>query len=372
MKIKSFTLITISAILLIACQEKGTQQAPPPPQLPIIEVETEDVTTYSEYPTQLEGIISSDIRAKVSGYITDVLVEEGAPVKKDEILFKLETRSLSGDASAAKARVNAAQIEVEKLEPLVDKNIVSQNQLETAQAQLETAKSDLRSITANVEYANIKSPVDGFVGTINYRDGALINPSDMLPLTRVVKTNKVFAYFSLNEKDYLNMVDDFNQNSEKQSDLISSFPELILILPNGQEYPTKGKITSISSQVNRQTGTIRFRATFDNIDATLKDGLTGKIQIPRKINDATVVPRISSFSRQGKEFVFKFNELDSTVTVKAIDAERADPYLVIKSGISKGDIIIGSGVNKIKNNDKIIPTTSTMDSIVNSFDKVFK
>lgn len=369
---KLFSLLAFLAVLLISCKNQNQQQAPPPPELPIIEVETRNMTTFSEYPTQLEGIVSSEIRSKVSGYITDVRVGEGSAVTKGEVLFKLETRSLSGDASAARARVNAAQIEVEKLKPLVEKEIISEKQLETAKAQLETAKSDLKSISANVDYATIKSPVDGYVGTINYRDGALINPSDILPLTRVVKTNEVFAYFSVNEKDFLNMMDQFNKNSKDKSDLISSFPEVTLIMSNGKEFNNKGEITSISSQVNRETGTVRFRATFDNSESILKDGLTGKIQIPNYIENAVVVPRISSFSRQGKEFIFSYNESDSTVTEKAIDVVRADPFYIVRSGVNKGQKIIGRGVNKIKNNDKIKPVSSTMDSIVNSFDKVFK
>lgn len=372
MKNKSIILSGIFAFIFFACQNKDQKQTPPPPQLPIIEVETKDMVTFSEYPAQLEGVVSSDIRAKVTGYVTDVLVEEGAAVKKGQTLFKLETESLSGDASASRARVNAAQIEVDKLKPLVEKDIVSAMQLQTAQAQLATAKSDLKSITANVDYADIKSPVDGFVGTINFRQGALINPSDNLPLTRVVKTNEVFAYFSINEKDFLNMSAQFRQNSETNNDLISSFPEVTLVLSNGEEYDKKGEISSISSQVNRETGTLRFRATFDNENEILKDGFNGKIKIPYFSKNAVVVPRISTFSRQGKEFVFKLNASDSTVVEKAIDVTKADPYYIVKSGLSKGEKIVGQGVNKIKNKDKIIPKTSTMESIVNSFDKVFK
>ncbi len=372
MKNKLVTFLAVSILLLGSCKDQNQRQAPPPPELPIIEVQTRDMTTFSEYPTQLEGVISSDIRAKVSGYITDVLVEEGAAVKKDDVLFKLETRSLSGDASAARARVNSAQIEVDKLKPLVEKEIVSQRQLESAKAELETAKSDLKSVSANVDYATIKSPVDGYVGNINYRDGALINPSDMLPLTRVVKTTDVFAYFSVNEKDFLDMANQFNANAESKSDLVSSFPEVILIMSNGEEYEKKGKITSISSQVNRETGTVRFRATFENSNSILKDGLTGTIKIPSITKDAIVVPRMSSFSRQGKEFVFSFNESDSTVTEKAIEVSRADPFYIVTSGVEKDQKIVGRGVNKIKNSDKIRPKKSTMDSIINSFDKVFK
>ncbi len=372
MKNKLTIISILVAIVVSSCQQKGQQQAPPPPQLPIIEVEIKDITTFTEYPTQLEGIISSEIRAKVAGYITDVLVEEGAAVKKDQILFKLETRSLSGDASAARSRVNAAQIEVDKLKPLVEKEIVSKRQMETAKADLEFAKSDLQSITANISYANIKSPVDGYVGTINYRDGALINPSDIQPLTQVVKINEVFAYFSVNEKDFLDILSTLDFESGSDKDLVSSFPEITLKLSNGREYEVKGNITSISSQVNRETGTVRFRATFDNPKSILKDGLSGKIIIPNYLKDVVVVPRVSTFSRQGKEFIFKFQESDSTVIEKALDVIRADPYFVVTSGIEKGEMVIGSGVNKIKNGDKIIPESSKMDSIVNSFDKVFK
>ncbi|WP_247653448.1 efflux RND transporter periplasmic adaptor subunit [Flavobacterium sp. CS20] len=255
---------------------------------------------------------------------------------------------------------------------MVEKEIVSPKQLETAKAQLETAKSDLKSITANVNYATIKSPVDGYVGTINYREGALINPNDITPLTRVVKTDKVFAYFSVNEKDFLNMVNQFNADTKSKTNLESSFPEVTLIMSNGKEYNKKGKITSISSQVNRETGTVRFRATFDNPEFILKDGLTGRIKIPNDTKNALVVPRVSTYSRQGKEFVFKFNRSDSTVTEKVIDVVRADPYYIVKSGLSKGDKIVARGANKINDGVKIKPISSTMDSIVNSFDKVFK
>ncbi|WP_019038537.1 efflux RND transporter periplasmic adaptor subunit [Psychroflexus tropicus] len=372
MKNKLMLLTALVIIILGSCQDQAQRQAPPPPQLPIIEVETKDVTTYSEYPTQLEGVVSSEVRAKVAGYMTEVVVEEGAEVKKGQILFRLETESLSGDASAAKARVNAAQIEVNKLKPLVEKEIVSERQLETAKAQLETAKSDLNSISANIDYATIKSPVDGYVGTINYREGALINPSDRLPLTRVVKTNEVFAFFSVNEKDFLNMLSQLDTTDTSKGNLESTFPEVSLVMSNGKDYNLKGKISSVSNQVNRETGTVRFRATFDNPNFTLRDGLTGTIKIPKYLENARIVPRLSTFSRQGKVFVFNFNDSDSTVTEKSIEVTRADPYYIINSGLQINEKIVGKGVNKIKNNDKIIPQPSTMDSIVNSFDQVFK
>lgn len=152
----------------------GQQQAMP---YPVITIPSETVTAYVSYPTSLEGVINSEVRAKASGFITRVLVDEGEKVRKGQTLFTLETQSLSEDAAAAQANVNAAQVEVNKLIPLVEKNIISNVQLETAKAKLAQAKSGYNSIAANIGYATIKSPVDGYVGAIPFREGALISPT---------------------------------------------------------------------------------------------------------------------------------------------------------------------------------------------------
>src|SRR5699024_8994069 len=125
-------------------------------------IPSRDVTTYKDYPTSIEGIINSDARPKISGYITDVLVDEGQRVKQGQILFRLETASLTEEAAAAKANINAAQVQVDQLKPLVEKNIVSTNQLATAEAKLSQAKAAYQSIVANIGYATVKSPVDGY------------------------------------------------------------------------------------------------------------------------------------------------------------------------------------------------------------------
>src|SRR5690606_10338407 len=137
MKIPIAPVLMLSLFLFFSCQDKqGGQQTAPPLSLPAIEVPNKTVTGYTSYPTSLEGIISSDVRAKVSGYISAVLVDEGQAVRKGQKLFQLETQTLIQDAGAAEANVNAARVEVEKLKPLVEKGIVSNMQLETAQAQL--------------------------------------------------------------------------------------------------------------------------------------------------------------------------------------------------------------------------------------------
>ncbi|KKL22106.1 hypothetical protein LCGC14_2438750, partial [marine sediment metagenome] len=242
-------------ILFASCGKKEgsgrAAAAQQTPQLPVITIPTKTVTAYTTYPTSIEGIVNSEVRAKISGYITEVLVDEGQKVKKGETLFKLETQSLSQDADAAKANVNAAQVEVDKLKPLVEKDIISNVQLETAKAQLQQAKSSYNSVNANIDYANIKSPVDGYVGSIRLRKGNLVSPSDQMPLTTVSDISEVYAYFSMNEKDYFDFIRE--AEGEDISKKIKNLPKVNLLLANGSEYEQKGTIQTINSQVNTNT-----------------------------------------------------------------------------------------------------------------------
>ena len=355
-------------VLMTACQDQQPQQGSrPAPELPVIPVDTQTVTTYQTYPTNVQGIVSSEIRSKVSGYINEVLVDEGERVEKGQTLFRLETQALSSDARSAQARVNSAKIEVNRLQPLVEKNIVSQVRLETAKANLAQAKSDLQSIQANIDYATIKSPVQGMVGDINLRTGALVSPTDQMPLTTVADIDQVYADFSINEKDYYNLLADTDRD---RSDLADSFQEVELVLPNGTPYPLKGKISSISGRVNPQTGSINFRATFNNPDFMLKDGSSGTIRIPQLYKNALVIPRLSTFERQG--YILAYQLKKDSVIERQIKTQEAGRLYIVKSGLQQGDTIVAKGVNKIKNGSKVKPVAASLDSIVRSFDRVFK
>src|SRR5690606_32387014 len=191
----------------ISCKDTTQQNQEQISEFPVLEIPVKSVTSFTTYPARLEGITSSEVRAKMSGYITEVLVDEGQAVKKGQLLFRLETQTLSQDAEAAQANVNAAQVEVDRLIPLVEKNIISAVQLENAKAKLAQAKSTFNSIQANIGYANIQSPVDGNVGSIRFREGTLVSPGDAIPLTTVADTRNMYAYFALSERDYINFLE---------------------------------------------------------------------------------------------------------------------------------------------------------------------
>lgn len=361
-------------LLFLSCgDDKNSQQAQgakQAPTLPVVAIPTKTVIAYTTYPASIEGIINSQVNAKISGYITDVLVDEGQEVKKGQTLFKLETQTLSQDAAAARANVNAAQVEVDKLKPLVEKNIISNVQLETAKAKLQQAKSGYNSIAANIDYGNIKSPVDGYVGSINHRKGALVSPSSQIPLTTVADISKVYAYFSMNEKDYL----DFVQNADGKDieEKIKKLPKVQLLLANGSLYDQEGTIETINSQVNVNTGSITFRAVFDNPSRILTNGNSGKIKIPKVYTDAVVVPQEATYEQQGSIYVYKVDEEGMATSSKIETIAEVENLYVVDSGLQKGDKIVAKGANKLRGNSKINPQEMPFDSIAKPIEKVFR
>lgn len=372
--IHSLSIALGMVLLFSSCgDDKSAQQAQmaqQAPTLPVVTIPTKTVTAYTTYPASIEGIVNSQVQAKISGYITDVLVDEGQKVKRGQTLFRLETQTLSQDAAAARANVNAAQVEVDKLKPLVEKNIISNVQLETAKAKLQQAKSGYNSIAANIDYGNIKSPVDGYVGSINLRKGALVSPSSQIPMTTVADISKVYAYFSMNEKEYL----DFIQNAEGKDieEKIKKLPKVQLLLANGSLYEEEGTIETINSQVNANTGSISFRAVFENPSRILTNGNSGKIKIPKVFTDAVVVPQESSYEQQGSIYVYKVGEDGMATSTKIEKAAEVGNLYVITSGLQKGDKIVAKGANKLRGNSKINPQEMPFDSIAKPIEKVFR
>ena len=370
-KITYFSFI-LSSLLLLSCGEEkqAPTQAGGPAPFPVIEVPLRTVTGFSSYPVSIEGTINSAVRAKVPGYITDVLVDEGQKVNKGQTLFKLETEALSQDAGAARANVNAAQVEVNKLKPLVEKNIISPVQLETAKARLQQAKANYSSIAASIGYANIKSPVNGRVGAINFREGALISPNDPTPLTTVSDIDEVYAFFAMNETDYLNFLQ--NAEGENLQEKIENFPPVKLVLANGETYEYEGEIETVTGQIDPSTGTVSFRATFPNPKGILASGSSGKILIPKTYEDVPVVPESASYEQQGIVYVYQVKGDSLAVSTKIAVVDRVDNLIVVKDGISAGDEIVAQGIGKLRNNTPITPQPIAFDSIANSIKPVFK
>ena len=369
----SFFGFIFSALLLASCQGGGQQggpQAQGPMPFPVVEIPTKTVTGFRSYPVSIEGVVNSQVRAKVSGYITDVLVDAGQKVSKGQPMFRLETATLTQDAEAAQARVNTAQVEVNKLEPLVEQGIISSVQLETAKAQLAQARANYSSVAANIDYATIKSPVDGYVGAINFRQGTLVSPADPTPLTRVSDIDEVYVFFSMNERDYLNFIQ--TAEGEGIEEKIENLPAVQLQLVNGQLYEEEGKIETVTGQVDPTTGTVGFRARFPNPNRILANGNSGNIRIPQTYENVPVIPESATFEQQGNVLVYKVQGDTLAVSSVVQVRDRVDNLIVVASGAEAGERIIAQGVGQLRSGTPVQPQLVSFDSIANSIQTIFK
>lgn len=266
-KIRTILLATMG-MSAIGCADKTQAPQASTPVLDVVSVEIKEVVGYNSFPVTIQGKINNDVRAKIQGYIQEVYVHEGQIVTKGQPLFRLEANTLAEVASAAKsgisvaqANVHAAQVEVDKLIPLVEKGIIGSVQLETAKANLASAKSMLSqaqanygTASANVNYAVVHAPISGIVGQLPLKKGSLVGPSDPTALTTIADISSVYAYFSMNEKEYFR----FLNNTEGQTlpEKIKNLPEVKLQLADGSIYSETGKIETVSGQIDVTTGTV--------------------------------------------------------------------------------------------------------------------
>lgn len=380
-QIKTFLLVILGTSV-VGCSDKASAPQASVPALDVVETVTKDVVGYQLFPATIQGKINNDVRAKIQGYVQEVYVHEGQVVNKGQALFRLEANTLAETASAAKsgiavaqANVHASQVEVDKLIPLVEKGIIGSVQLETAKANLASAKSMLAqaqanygTANANVNYAVVHAPISGIVGQLPFKKGSLVGPSDPVALTTISDISSVYAYFSMNEKEYFRFLN--NTQGQTLTEKINNLPEVKLELADGSIYSERGKIETVSGQIDVVTGTVQFRVAFPNPNKLLSNGNSGTVLVPKEYNDALVVPEVASFEQQGKVNVFKVVN-DTVISTMVEVTDRVNNMLIVNSGVKKGDVIVVSGIGSLRNKSAIQPRKANFDSIVNSITPVF-
>lgn len=363
----------MNAILLSAaffsCNNKETaNQATSAMPYKVVEIVKSNTTLLAEYPATLEGITDIDIRPKVDGYIEKIYVDEGQEVKKGQLLFKLETQTATQDAGAAKARVDVAQVEVNRLIPLVERKIISDVQLETAKANLASAKSTYQSIVAKINYATIKSQVNGIVGTLPFRLGSYVSSQTSQPLTRISDISTIYAYFSVNEKQQLDIM--MNAEGKTFQEKINKMPSVNLILSNGTQYEQVGKIETFSGQANTQTGSFNVRASFPNSNKLLRSGGSGTIQIPTDLKDVILIPQNATLELQDKRIALV---VDKDNKVKAVPIEvravSGGQLFVVDKGLNEKDKVLIEGVGIVTEGTPIKPEVVDYNTIINPIKK---
>ena len=362
-------------VALWSCSNGGQTTAPVQvKEYQVIEIKKGSATLEKGYPTMLEGQQTVEIRPRITGYLEAILVEEGDFVRKGQTLFRINAddltamvRSAEAQVKVAEAQVSTSKINVEKTKPLVDKQIVSDFNLKQAEvallaseSQLEQAKANLANAKANLRYAEITSPTDGIIATFPYKVGSLVSSSTLL--TTISNTTNMYAYFSMNEKEYMELTNSLSGSTRGEK--ISNLPEVSLLLKDKSIYELHGKIEAVSGLVDTKTGAVSLRATFPNPKQALISGSSGQIIFPHLYEDIILVPQKASFELQGKNFVYIVGEENKvkSIEVAVMGGNLKDTY-VVTSGLKPGDRIVVEGIGSLRNDVVIKPVLASSGTI---------
>lgn len=322
----------------------------------------------SVYPATIKGQEDIEVKPRVDGYIEAIYVDEGSVVKAGQALFKINSpaseqslTSAKASVNSEKARVNTAKVDVDRYRPLAEKGIVSEVQLltyenayETALATLQQAEATLKNAQATISWTTVTSPVNGVVGSIPYRTGSLVNSSNTL--TTIANTGNVYAYFSLNERRLMDFLDGVEGST--QSEKIKNMPPVTLVLSDGSEYEAKGRIETITGTVDITTGSANFRAEFPNQSGKLRSGTSGKIIIPKVLEDVFVIPQKATFSQQDKVLVFRIQGDSVSQQIISVQTMPNGQDYAVTGGLTDGDKIVSDGVATLRNGMKISVKTN--------------
>ena len=378
MKMKALTLTAgifgIGCCLLSSCGGKSASAGAASahaPEIAVITVEPTDAEFQSSYPATIKGKTDIAIRPQVTGFITAVHVDEGQRVHQGQPLFTIDQVQFQAAVDQAEANVNSARSAVSTAEiteqnkkHLLEKNIISNtewqlaaNQLAQARAALAQAEAALVTARKNLSYTVVKAPSEGVVGTIPNREGSLASPTSAQPLTTISDNSQVYAYFSMSERDLLELTDGGASVNER----IGALPAVKLQLADGSIYPVEGRVATLSGMIDNTTGAASARALFDNPGGRLRSGNTGQVLIPRSNHGVLTVPQRATYEVQDLRYVYVLNDSNAAVS-KQITVE---PYsdgqtFVVTSGLNPGDRVVVEGVGTVvRPGIVVIPKTNS-------------
>lgn len=359
--------IILSIVILFGCSEQQAPPAPPTPSAEVITISTASTTTGHDYTASLQGKSDVEIRPQVDGFLESVMVDEGAYVTAGQVLFKIndqpfkeQLNSASASLQAADAAITNAQLEIDKLTPLVENKVVSDYGLKVAKAAYKIAVANASQARANVGaakiklgYTLVKAPVNGFIGRLPKKRGSLVSPTDPEPLTEVSDVHEVYAYFSLGESDFINFKLQYNGNT--LNDKLKQLPPVSLILADNTIYPQQGRIDMVDGQFDKNTGAITLRAIFPNAQSLLRSGNTGKVRLQQQHNNAILVPQTATMEVQDKIFVYTVNDSNKVAKQPINIVGKSGTDYIVLDGIKSGDRIVYSGLDHLVEGSIIKP-----------------
>jgi len=373
----------VVGLIIGAIRPKGVSGAPAgaPAEVEVFQIEQKDVPIYGEWIGTLDGLVNADVRAQVTGYLMRQGYQEGAFVKKGDLLFQIDPRPFQaaldqaeGQLAQAKAMLANAQavqrrteLDVNRYTPLAKEQAASQQDLdnavqnnlaakatvETVKAQIQTYEAAVETAKINLDFTRLVAPIDGIAGQAQLQVGALVSPSSG-PVTSVSTLDPIKVYFTVSEPQYLAWRKRFpTESSRLEADRNL---RLQLILADGSTYPHEGSFYFADRQVNEGTGAIRLAGLFPNPGNILRPGGYARVRaVVRLQHDALLVPQRAVSELQGGYQVAVVNS-DHKVEIRNVKVgDQVGSDWVVAEGLKPGETIVAEGVQKVRSGALVNP-----------------
>ena len=358
--ITSFAGLAAMAVLAACSAQAKPEAAAPPAQVTVTAVAFKDLRQWDDFTGRLEAIDTVDIRPRVSGFVDGARFEEGARVRKGQVLFQIDARPYQAEANRAaaevdraKAQLNLAVVNRERGRRLIEQNALAQSEFDRLSAEEKAAQANVAAASAayqtaklNLEWTRVVSPIDGRVSKAVITRGNLVTPSDLL--TTVVSDTPIYAAFNADEQTFLKYA-----SAERGK---SSPVYMGLMTEDG--YPHQGQLKFIDNAMDAKSGTISGRAIFDNADGRFTPGLFARI---RMVSDTSQVvalaPDRAVATDLGKRFVVVVGANNKAEYRPVEIGPLAGNLRIIRTGLKPGDRVIVGGLQKVKPGDTVNPVT---------------
>jgi len=371
---RGVTLSVIAGALAALGSTAGCKKPPPPlppPTVLVAPAVQQDLSLTAEFVGTIDGYVNAEIRARVKGFLKTQDYQDGAFVKKGQLLFTIDPSEYQAAVAKAKGALGRAQagygqakVTADRYRPLAAKQAVSQQDLDdavaaqrAAAATVDSAKAALDEAQLNLGYCRIYSPVDGVAGTAQVRVGNLVGQSDPTLLTTVSQLDPMRVTFPISEAQYMRVaaraatlerLDPLDAGADRQT--------LDLLLADGSIYPHKGWFVSVGREVEKGTGTIQVQTVFPNPERILRPGQYGRVRVPRPTDGkpSVVVPESAVKELQGS-YTVSVVAPDDTVQIRAVEVgPRVSKLWASTKGVNAGDRVITEGAQKVAEGQKVV------------------
>jgi membrane fusion protein (multidrug efflux system) len=300
-----------------------------------------DEPIYAEWVGAVDGSVNAQVRAQVTGLLLKQAYAEGGPVKAGDLLFEVDPRPFQAVVDLARANAEKADADYKRVAALADQQVVAKKDYDAAVAARAATKATLEQAELNLEFTQIKSPIDGVAGLAAAQIGDLVGPGTGI-LTTVSTVDPIKVYFPISEQEYLQF---------RQQPTGRRFPEdmeLELVLSDGSNYPQKGKFFAVDRQIDQNTGTLRVAATFPNPDRLLRPGQYARIRaVVTVAQNALEVPQRAVSELQGT-YQLAVVGADNVAHLRVVKVgERVGSRWIITDGLKPDEQVVVEGLQKI-------------------------